>query len=206
MAFWILFCASVVAVSVVPGPSTLIAFTHGARFGWCKALATAAGNAFASLLQASAASAGLGLLLTESASVLLATKYLGAAYLVYLGVRMWRSKADEIEAGAGTTAAPRVSGRLFRDGFLVAVSNPKAILFFTALFPQFLGTPGSESGRMVLMTVSVGVIAFMVAAVYAGLGARIRAMSVTQTAMRRLQRATGGLFVFAGIGLAASRA
>jgi len=205
MAFWILFCASVVAVSVIPGPSTLIAFTHGARFGWGKALATAAGNATASLLQASAASAGLGLLLTESAAVLLAAKYLGAAYLVYLGIRMWRGKADELEIGAGTSAAPRVSRRLFRDGFLVAASNPKAILFFTALFPQFLGTSDSASGRMTLMTVSVGVIAFAVAAGYAGLGAGIRSMRVTRTAMQRLQRATGGLFVFTGIGLAASR-
>ncbi|WP_404400448.1 LysE family translocator [Pelagibacterium halotolerans] len=201
MDFWLLFCSSVFLVSVVPGPSTLIAFTHGARFGLSKALATALGNATASVLQAAAASAGLGVLLAQSASLLLAVKYLGAAYLIYLGIRMWRSPTDRVNVRSGASYGPPVPRWMFRDGFLVAASNPKAILFFTALFPQFLGNSEAVLGRMVVMSALVGVTAFAVAALYAGLGARICAMHITQRIMQRLHKAVGGLFVFAGIGI-----
>lgn len=205
MTFWLMFCLSVVTVSLIPGPSTLIAFAHGARFGWTKALATASGNAAASLLQAAAASAGLGLLLAESGAVLSVVKFLGAGYLVYVGVRMWFGRAESVDIADAPVGPPRVKRRLFTDGFLVAASNPKAILFFTALFPQFLGSGDPAMGRMIVMTILVGLIAFAVAGFYAGLGARLRAMNVTGRAMDRIQKATGGLFVFAGIGIAASK-
>lgn len=203
--FWLPFGLTVFVASMIPGPSTLLAFTHGATCGWRRALATAAGNALASTLQAIAASAGLGLVLTQSAVLFLVIKYLGAAYLIWLGIAMWRGARDSGAVSLATDSEGGFSGRLFSSGFLVAASNPKAIVFFTALFPQFLGTDNVAPGTLVMMVVLTGLIAFAVAAIYAGLGARVRAMQITRKTMARLHRLTGGLFVTGGIGLAMSR-
>jgi len=205
MSFWLVFGFSVFLVSIVPRPSTLLAFADGARFGWRKAVATALGNSVASILQAAAACAGLGLILAKSDFLFLVMKYLGAAYLVYLGVRMWRSSAQTIDMEVAPLDAARVSWRLFRGGFLVAASNPKAILFFTALFPQFLDVSGAAPVQMALMIALVGAVACLVATIYAGFGARLRTMNITRKTMERLHKLMGGLFVSGGIGLAVSR-
>ena len=134
--FLIVFFFVVFGVSAIPGPSTLIAFAHGARHGGSRALVTAAGNSAASMMQAAAASAGLGLVITTSAFLFLMIKYAGALFLVYMGVQMWRSSARALTASSEMENASFAWKRLFSGGFLVAASNPKAIVFFTACFPS----------------------------------------------------------------------
>ncbi|NRB18185.1 MAG: LysE family translocator [Rhodobacteraceae bacterium] len=205
MTFWVLFCFTVFVASMIPGPSTLIAFTHGARLGWVKVIATASGNALATILQAIAACAGLGLALAKSATLFLLIKYLGAAYLIFMGISMWRRASQGVDLKSELVSDVAVFQRLFSSGFLVAASNPKAIIFFTALFPQFLGAAETAYSQMALMIMLAGVIAFSVAMIYAALGSRLRAMSITQSAMTWVQKITGGLFVSGGVGLAVSR-
>ena len=204
IGYWPGFIGVVFVASIIPGPSTLIAFEHGAVHGASRSVATAAGNCVASALQATAASAGLGLVITSSAVLFEIVKYAGALYLIYVGLQMWRSAAHRLSA-AGDTGSAGGWWRLFSGGFLVAASNPKAIAFFTALFPQFLSADGDSLPRLTSMVAVVGVIAFAVAFLYGLAGAWLKALDLSRRFMRRGYRVTGGLLVASGIGLVVAR-
>ena len=203
--YWVIFVATVLGVSLIPGPSTFIAFAHGAMNGWRRAIFTALGNGAASTLQAIAASAGLGIVITSSATLFLAIKYAGAAYLVYVGIQMWRTAAQRVSLGSESDVVENRSQRSFVGGFTVAISNPKAIAFFTALFPQFLSPAGNSIAQLATMVVLVAVCAFLVALFYGCLGAWVRGLELSRMLMTRVFKFTGGLFVASGFGLAASR-
>lgn len=203
--YWLIFAGTVIGVSLIPGPSTFMAFAHGVTYGWLRSLATACGNASASTLQAIAASAGLGLIITSSALLFAVIKYAGAFYLIYVGFQLWRSAAQRVSLGTADTRVTEPTFKLFSGGFTVAVSNPKAIAFFTALFPQFLSPDGNGLGQLAGMVFVVCVSAFSVAAFYGCLGAYIRGLELSRALMTRVYKTTGGLFVASGFGLAASR-
>ena len=203
--YWIIFMATVLGVSLIPGPSTFIAFAHGATFGWTRSAYTAFGNSIASLLQAAAASAGLGMVITNSATLFLAIKYAGAAYLIYVGIQMWRSAAQRVSLDSEAHEQDGCSQKLFAGGFTVALSNPKAIAFFTALFPQFLSTDGNGWVQLSTMVILVGLGAFVVAFFYGCLGAWVRGLELSRSFMTRVYKMTGGLFVASGFGLVAAR-
>ncbi len=203
--FLIVFFFVVFGVSIIPGPSTLIAFAHGARFGGSRTLITAAGNAAASMLQATAASAGLGLVITTSAFLFLLIKYAGALYLIFLGIQMWRSAAHRVSVAPEMENTRFAWKRLFSSGFLVAAGNPKAVVFFTALFPQFLTAGHNTIAQMTAMIAVIGVVAFVVAALYGFIGGWLRGLDLSRKMMKAVYKTTGGLFVASGVGLAVSR-
>ncbi|MFS4581105.1 LysE family translocator [Phaeobacter sp. C3_T13_0] len=205
LTYWLIFAGTVLGVSLIPGPSTFIAFAHGAAYGGLRSLATACGNASASTLQAIAASAGLGLVITSSAILFAVIKYAGALYLIYVGIQLWRSAAQRVSLGTTDHGAAEPAFKLFSSGFTVAASNPKAIAFFTALFPQFLSADGNSIGQLVGMVLVVSASAFTVAAFYGCFGAYVRGLELSRSVMTRVYKATGGLFVASGVGLAASR-
>ncbi len=202
---WFIFVATVLGISLIPGPSTFIAFAHGAAHGWGRSVFTAFGNGTASLLQATAASAGLGVVITNSATLFLAIKYIGAAYLIYVGVQMWRTAARRVSLNSTAYQQDGSARKLFMGGFTVAISNPKAIAFFTALFPQFLSVDGNGWLQLSMMVVFVGFGAFLVALFYGYLGSWVRGLELSRSFMTRFYKTTGGLFVASGVGLATSR-
>jgi homoserine/homoserine lactone efflux protein len=203
--YWLAFAGTVFAVSLIPGPSTLLTFAHGARFGWGMSLYTSAGNCTASVLQAIIASAGLGIVIASSAILFLAIKYAGAAYLIYLGLLMWRSSASRVALGQTDSVDGQSRSKLFRSGFLVAAGNPKAIAFFTALFPQFLSHTDNGLVQLSGMVCIVGLAAFSVAAAYGCLGAWIKNLQFSKRVMGRVYKSIGGLFIASGFGLAIAR-
>lgn len=203
--YWIIFFATVLGVSLIPGPSTLIAFAHGAAYGWNRSAYTAFGNSSASVLQASAASAGLGFIIASSAFLFAVIKYAGAAYLIYVGIQMWRSATQGISLATENDSHDERPRKLFASGFTIAISNPKAIAFFTALFPQFLAVDGNSWAQLSMMIVLVGLGAFLVAMIYGGLGAWVSGLELSRSLMSRIYKTTGGLFVASGFGLAISR-
>ena len=205
ITYWLLFAGTVIGISLIPGPSTFIAFAHGATYGWLRSLVTACGNASASTLQAIAASAGLGLIITSSALLFAIIKYAGALYLIYVGIQLWRSAAQRVASGEAGTRAEDPKFKLFSGGFTVAASNPKAITFFTALFPQFLSLDGNGIGQLAGMVFVVCLCAFAVAAFYGCLGAYVRGLELSRSLMTRVYKTTGGLFIASGFGLAATR-
>jgi len=120
-----------------PGPSQLLMLTNSGVYGFRQALATAAGDLTANTFQMLAAGLGLAAIIAASATALTFIKWAGVAYLVWLGIRMIRhAKPDETSAqGQQKTASPKT---LWLQGFLTSAANPKAVVFFAALFPQFI--------------------------------------------------------------------
>lgn len=203
--YWVIFLATVLGVSIIPGPSTFVAFAHGATYGWSRSAFTALGNCTASMFQASAASAGLGLVITSSAILFVAIKYAGAAYLIYVGIQLWRNAAQRVSLTPEAEAGDGRPRKLFVGGFSVAISNPKAIAFFTALFPQFLSVDGNSWMQLCTMVVLVGFGAFSIAFFYGCVGAWVRGLELSKSVMTNVYKTTAGLFVASGLGLAATR-
>jgi threonine/homoserine/homoserine lactone efflux protein len=146
---------------VVPGPSVLFVVSRGVALGRRAAVVTAIGNAVGIYLQVVAVALGVGAVIERSVMVLSAIRLLGAAYLVYLGVqavRHRRALASVLDVGA---AAPERRS-LALEGFLVGVSNPKWIVFFTAILPQFIDPGGAP---VPLQMVALGAIAVAIAVV-----------------------------------------
>jgi threonine/homoserine/homoserine lactone efflux protein len=142
LELWLVYCVAAVGLSLTPGPNGLLSLTHGACFGFRPTVATVMGGALGFFLLIAASLAGMGALLAASERAFTITKWVGAAYLVYLGFRIWRAPSPAIErAASGPGAGAARPWRMFREGFLVAVSNPKALIFFAAFLPQFM-TPG----------------------------------------------------------------
>jgi len=142
-------------LAVTPGPGVIYILTRTLSRGRQAGLASVAGIALGNLANATAASLGLAALLAASATAFAVMKFAGAGYLVFLGIKALRGKARlEVERGS-----PRASSRrLFADGFLVALLNPKTALFFAALLPQFISADASPLGQgLVLACVFVSI-------------------------------------------------
>lgn len=142
---WLIYVASAIGLSLTPGPNGLLVLTHGMRFGWRRTMPTAAGGVAGFLVLIAASLAGLGALLTTSERAFEIAKWIGAAYLVYLGIKTWRAPAPVV----AQASPPRASGQVVEpagagwrqglvEGFIVAISNPKALIFFAAFLPQFM--------------------------------------------------------------------
>ncbi|MFK7871485.1 MAG: LysE family translocator [Roseobacter sp.] len=136
MVDWILFVPACFALNLAFGPNNLLAMTNGAKAGIGFAQTAAIGRLIVFVPMIAVSALGLGVLLTESAFVFSIVKVIGAAYLIWLGVSLWRS-AGSVDR-SGFQESPTTLGQAFRSEALVACSNPKAILIFAAFFPQFI--------------------------------------------------------------------
>lgn len=142
LELWLIYCVAALGLSLTPGPNGLLSLTHGACFGFRPTVYTVLGGALGFFLLIAASLGGMGALLAASERAFTIAKWIGAAYLVYLGIRIWRAPAPVVAlAAGGGGAAEARPWQLFNQGFLVAVSNPKALIFFAAFLPQFM-VPG----------------------------------------------------------------
>ena len=145
---WAAFVATVFVLTALPGPSQLVMTTSSLRHGFRRGLAVAAGDLSANLLQALAAGLGLAAVVATSGPAFTALKWAGVAYLVVLGIRTWSARPPR------PGAAPEHPSlrRLYLRGFITSASNPKAVLFFAALFPQFLDPALPIAPQLTLLT------------------------------------------------------
>lgn len=201
---WLLYVSVVLAVIVTPGPSAALCLTHGATHGVWRATATVLGGMVASLTLMTLSALGLGAAIAASTTLFLVIKFAGAAYLIYLGIMMWRAPAADASAGAAPAAsASRASwARLWRQGFLVGIGNPKDLLFFGALFPQFLDPAKPMAPQFALLAATWLAVDGLAMTGYAGLGTRIGPALRRSGAGRLFNRLTGGAFIAAGGALA----
>src|SRR6187397_1604118 len=130
---WLIYLLAAIGLSLSPGPNGLLALTHGALHGWRKALYTIFGGAFGFIVVVALSMFGIGALLKASLVWLTIMKWVGGAYLVWLGIQVWRSPPIAVERTAPVVNVP--GSLLFRQGFLAAATNPKGILFFAAFLP-----------------------------------------------------------------------
>jgi threonine/homoserine/homoserine lactone efflux protein len=198
---WLVYLAAAVGLSLTPGPNGLLALTHGARFGLRSTTWTVLGGALGFLVLIAASLAGMGALLATSEAAFTAAKWMGGAYLVYLGVRLWRSPAPVVAVSAATQAPESAyPPRQFGEGFLVAVSNPKGLIFFAAFLPQFMVANASFAAQLLLLGGTFLVVEVGYELLLAGLAGRIAPWLGRYGQL--FNRATGGTFVGIGAVLA----
>lgn len=189
-----------VGIALTPGPNNFCALNHGLREGVLAALVGTTGRvaAFAIFLLVSAL--GLGAMLLASETAFNVLKWLGAAYLFWLGIHAWRSRdLGGLHTGeAGANAAPRRWRDLMRQEFLLGISNPKAMLLFAAIFPQFIDPTRPAAMQFVTLGATYLLAEYVSSLVYGLGGTQIRRLVNSPTAARRLNQATGGVFVGAG--------
>ena len=195
---WLIYLLAATGLSLSPGPNGLLALTHGALHGRRKALYTIFGGAFGFVAVVGLSMFGIGALLKTSLVWLTVLKWVGGAYLVWLGIQVWRSPPIGIEA-RGRAAGPRAGGSLFRQGALSALTNPKGLLFFTAFLPQFIDPARSLFIQFVIMAGTFAVIEIATEVFIASMAHRISPW--LQRVGRRFNQACGGVFVAIGVAL-----
>jgi threonine/homoserine/homoserine lactone efflux protein len=194
-----------VVLILVPGPSVLFVVTRSLTLGPRAGLATVAGNAAGVYVQVVAVALGVGALVQESIHVFTAVKLVGAAYLVYLGVQTFRHRRS-LGAALDAPVEPKLVRRILADAFVVGIFNPKVIVFFTAILPQFVDR---SSGSVPLQLLSLGAIFCLLALVCDSMWALAAgvARSWLVGSPRRLEAigGTGGVVMIGlGAGLALS--
>jgi threonine/homoserine/homoserine lactone efflux protein len=196
---WWLFVMMTFVVSATPGPNMLLVMSTSARQGLRTAVISMAGCMTSLMLMLSLSAAGLGALLQAFPAVFDALRLVGAAYLAYLGVQVWRSPVQEnTEAPADTaaaSAAPANAWALYRQGALVAASNPKAILFAAAFFPQFIHPEQPQLLQFGILLTTFAVVEVSWYFVYAASGKQLAHYLRRATVMKTFNRVTGGVFV-----------
>jgi homoserine/homoserine lactone efflux protein len=192
---WSLYALAAMGLSLTPGPNGLLALTHGALHGTKKTLATIAGGSLGFGLIIGLSMFGIGALLATWAGLLVIMKWLGGAYLVWLGIQLIRS--EPIDISRSKNAGNGRFRTLFRQGFVSAVSNPKGILFFVAFLPQFVNPRESLFTQFLLMAITFMLIEFVYEFTVASLADRIKPLLVR--AGRNFNRVFGGVFIAIGV-------
>jgi homoserine/homoserine lactone efflux protein len=196
---WLSFCITETVLCFIPGPAVLFvvsaALARGARPGLAAACGILAANAFYFGLSAT----GIAAVILASSQLFAVLKWLGAAYLIVLGLRMLMSRTS-----APIAASPVDVGRFFLRGVVVQGANPKALLFFVALLPQFINAAAPVGAQIAVLGVSSVLIEFLVLTLYVGIAVRARAMAGPRVATT-LERVGGGVLVAAGARLALVR-
>jgi threonine/homoserine/homoserine lactone efflux protein len=196
-----LFCIASLALAVVPGPAVTYIVMHSVDKGRSAGLAAAAGVASGGLVHAVAATIGLSAVIASSAAAFTAVKLVGAAYLIAVGIRRILGK-DESEQ---VHAPPLALRRLYRQGVIVNVLNPKTALFFLAFLPQFVDTGSAVAPQVALLGLTFVLIAFASDCAYALLADLLAGRLRRNDRSARIRRvASGGVFVALGVTAAAA--
>lgn len=197
IATWLLYLAASLGLSASPGPNGLLALTHGALHGRRKAMNTILGGALGFVTLIALSMFGIGALLQSSLVWLAILKWVGGAYLVYLGVQVWRSPPISLEPSQAPIAASSLA--MFRQGALSAMTNPKGMLFFAAFLPQFIDPQRSLWTQFVVMASTFAVVEVATEYLLASMASRIRPW--LHRVGRRFNQACGGTFVAIGAAL-----
>ena len=192
---WLLYLLAAIGLSLSPGPNSLLALTHGALYGPRRALYTVLGGALGFFVLIGLSMFGIGALIAATPVALTVLKWAGGAYLVWLGVQVWRAPPVGLDAAA--RAVPRSGASMFRQGALCAATNPKGLLFFAAFLPQFVEPARSLVLQFLVMAGTFVAIEIMTEAVIAGTAHRLSPW--LQRVGRRFNQACGGLFVAIGL-------
>jgi threonine/homoserine/homoserine lactone efflux protein len=203
LTIWLAFIAVIFVVSGSPGPNMLLSLTHGIHHGLTRTFSTMLGLLSGLAVILAISLCGLGAVLMASTTAFEVIKYVGAVYLVYLGIRVWRAADTRLITEGRLPGAGGL--KRYRTGVLVSLSNPKAILFCVAFFPQFIDRRRALAPQAGILLASFMVIETCWMLVYAGGGARLAAWLRQGNRMRWFNRASGGVFMGAGVLLGSLR-
>lgn len=199
---WLAFAAASALLLIIPGPTILLVVSYALGQGWRSALPVSIGVALGDFTAMTLSMLGVGAILAASATVFTALKLLGAAYLVYLGIKLFRA-GGTLDVESKTDAAS--TARMIGHAWVVTALNPKSITFFVAFLPQFLDRHGDFFTQMVIFETTFLVLAFANAAGYALVASRARNLVRSPRAIRIFNRTGGTLLIGAGVATASMR-
>jgi len=194
---WLIYLVAATGLSLTPGPNSLLVLTHGALHGHRKTLFTVGGGALGFVTLIALSMLGIGAVLKTSGDALTMLKLLGGAYLVWLGIQLWRAPAIHLQTDAAK--ADTHGAELFRQGLLAAVTNPKALLFYGAFLPQFIDPGRDLLLQFIIMAATFAAIEIVVEYLLARLAHRIR--PALERVGKSFNRVCGGMFVAMGVAL-----
>jgi threonine/homoserine/homoserine lactone efflux protein len=200
---YLAYCLAVAILVLLPGPVVTLVVANSLSQGSRAGLAVVAGASIGNAILLVGTAIGLLAFFAWLSDVFAVVRWGGALYLIWLGIKAWRSQGAPALAGA--QAPPRTLRSVFFQGFLVALTNPKAIVFYIAFLPQFIDARRSPGPQLLAMTATMIVMALASDSAYALLASRLRSWFTTP-ARRRLQgRISGALLFGVGCGLLLAR-
>ncbi len=199
---WLAFVAASTILLVIPGPTILLVISYALGQGWRAALPMSIGVALGDFTAMTLSMLGVGALLAASATLFTVLKLVGAAYLIWLGLKLWRA-GGALQAEARTDASPAIS--MVAHAWLVTALNPKGITFFVAFLPQFLDPTGDVLRQMLIFGATFLALAFVNALGYGLLAARAGAMTRNPNAISLFNKVGGSLLIGAGVAAATVR-
>lgn len=201
---WLAFVAASTALLLVPGPTVLLVLSYAVSQGRQVAVMTAAGVALGDLIAMSASLAGLGALVLASATLFSILKWIGAVYLVYLGIKLFRSAATASLGAPGKTPATRASS-VFGHAAVVTALNPKSIVFFIAFVPQFIAIDKALLPQFGILIATFVTLAATNALAYALLADKLRSRIAQPSVLAWFSRLGGSALVAMGVATAVVR-
>lgn len=198
---YLAYLAACIVLVVVPGPTVTVIVANSLRYGARAGLLNVAGTQLGLAVMIGIVILGLASLLEAIGWWFEVLRLAGAAYLIWLGIKLFRSTGDL--GAAGAASMPR--GGFFLQGFVVLMSNPKIIVLFGALFPQFIDPKGDYLEQVLLLGITAMVTAAIFDSIYAVTAGRAGA-ALSRTRVRLLSRISGGFLIGGGVWLALTRA
>ncbi|QXH56788.1 LysE family transporter [Pseudomonas maumuensis] len=204
METWLAFFAACWVISLSPGAGAIASMSSGLQYGFWRGYWNALGLQLGLIVQIAVIAAGVGAILAASATAFQVIKWFGVAYLVYLAYKQWQALPMDMSDGSGVRPIGKPLSLVFR-GFLVNVSNPKALVFMLAVLPQFINPHEALLPQYVAITVTMISVDLLVMAGYTGLASRVLRLLRTPKQQKRLNRTFAGLFIGAATFLATLR-
>lgn len=201
---WLYYLLAILALTASPGPTTLLCLTKSVTLGFRASSFTAFGSLTAIVGILTLSFTGLGLIIASSELLFNIIKWLGAAYLIYLGYKTFTSKEKIYEFKQNSKSSKSTNFSSFTSGFLVGASNPKAIVFFTALFPQFINVEQPLLTQYLIFTVTFSIMELFVLLTYAYFGSRSTNWLSQKGRAKLFNKLTGGIFIGAGVFLSSA--
>ncbi|HEY1283185.1 MAG TPA: LysE family translocator [Steroidobacteraceae bacterium] len=201
---WFMFFLVETALCLTPGPAVLLVLSQALTRGSSRAVWSIGGIIAANTVYFVLSATGIGAILLASYQLFFAIKWLGAAYLLWLGVSAFFGKSKVLSVGRDERA-PVSSARMFLNGFILQMANPKALVFFTALLPQFINPRAAVIPQVAILALTSVVVEFFVQLFYAVLAGRVTHLATQPRFAAVTNRISGTLLVGAGIGMAAIR-
>ena len=198
LQLWLAFAAAAAVVIAIPGPTTLMVTGHAMSSGTRVALASLLGVALGDFTAIAASVLGLGAVLAASAEAFTILKWIGAAYLVYLGIKLWRAPAVPLGTAA-VHGGRRSMRRAIAESFSVTLLNPKGLLFFAAFLPQFIDPHQPTLPQVVILALTFEVLASSSLGIYILMTSRARRVMDSPRAIRIMNRAGGTMLIGAGL-------
>ncbi len=197
LELYLAFIAATTILILIPGPNVALIVANSVAYGTRYGLLTVAGTSSAMVLQLGVTLLGMSAVLGLLADWFEWLRWVGVAYLLYIGIRQWRAAPLNLTL---IRAQPRSVKAIYARGLLVSLTNPKTLIFYGAFFPQFMTGSGDAATQLALLSATFLVLAILLDGAWALLAGRARFALATRGRLRN--RISGGLLVGAGIGLA----